>query len=891
MKNKFNPAALILLALIIALTPAAAFCESDIEQADAEVAAQNEIEVTGLYEMNFLNSLGIVSFTEGMLAKSVTNEEFAGAAGLIGGIVSDYYQDGALDMLVKCGYLPSACAYPDRAIKYMQAVKGMVSVLGYDAPAQNYGGYPNGYIIEASKLKITDGIDNTDNEAELTYAMLCIMMYNALDVRLMVQTVYGSDATYKKEDTVINGVFEIYEEYGRVTANSVTSLSGINSYNPGRIEIDGIEFNNSNSAYDDYFGYNVRYYYKTENTDVHTVLYMEIDEAANKLLEVDENDGTYVEDKNIYYYTQNGRFKSVSISDGYCLVYNKRVTKNGLESYEGSINGYVKLADTDRDGKYDFIEINSYDTIYVSKINSYDSEIFDKYDVKKSASFDEKIHDTKYIIKDSKGNDIAFSSIKKGNVVSVIMSEDKEVATAIVSGDTVSVTVDAVSNPGNESRAYIYSGDKKYPVSDSVKNYLGNIALGEEYRLAFDFSGYIAGFENSEDVFETGLIMGTDVESGSGLKNEIQIKIFSSDGKAKIFNFAEKVKVDGVKYKENSDACDALYKTADGKKVYKSKLIRYCIKNDKIINIDTAFYNEGVESEESLQLVGPERSMAHSRDGQCFIATDSSGFVYDSATTVFLAYRTDLPEYDESEYSVLKYSDFPNGYTVPNVSGYATNAKTPDVEFVVVGLTNSFDTQLAGYNYITMMFESVSRRLDENGEEKYCVYGVDLLKNAKIERLVDDITKLSGIARGDILNIRFTYSGEIGSLYKAYDAKSDSVLFTDSCSLSGGTTGTSNAAKWFHGRAYSAGASYVYVLPESKADLIDEAALSDCKMTAVKRRQAQYYVYDTTESKDKDFLTAVTNDSVNDYLNTGAGADKVLVSTYASEYSAVVIFR
>lgn len=898
MKNKFISAVSILLALIMAQAPAAVFCENDISSSE-EVSVNaadggEQAEIVGLYEMNFLNSLGIVSFTEGMLTQSVTNEEFAGAAGLIGGIVSDYYQDGVLDMLVKCGHLPSACAYPDRTIKYMQAVKGMVSVLGYDEPAQNLGGYPGGYIIEASKLKITKGLADIGNEENLTYGVMCVMMYNALDVKRVVRSVYGPDtATYEKDEKVVNDVFEIYEAFGRVSANSVTSLDGTGGYNPGTIRIDGVEFQNSNSSYDDYFGYNVRYYYKHDGASVYRILYMELDEGANKILETDENDGTYIEDKNIYYYMQNEKLKCVSISDGYCLVYNKKVTDKGLESYAGIIDGYIKMADTDRDGKYDFIEINSYDTIYVSKINSYNSEIFDKYDASKSASFDEKLSDTRFIIRDTKGNDIAFSSVKKGSVVSVLMSEDKTVAHAIVSDEVISLTVDSISNPGNGQRAYIYSGDDRYPVSESLADFLDDITPGEQYKLALDFSGYIAGYEKAAEFFETGLIMGVKVDT-NGLDKTAQIKVFSTDESIKIFDLADNVTVDGVTYKDNTKACDALYKTEGGQSVYKSKLIRYCVKNDKIINIDTAFYNKNDESENSLQMVGTESSKLLSRDAQCFAENYGSGFVYDASTTVFMTYVYDEPE-NETEYKIIKITDLSNANSYPNVAGYSTSAKTPDVEYVVIALTKAASTQLQSSNYMTVMFDSIAKRTDANGEEKYCVYGTDLLKNTKLERLVDDVSKLSSIEKGDILNIRFTYGGEIGSIYKAYDAKTDTVLFNDSCSIDGNYSGTGpsygTTPRWLSGRAYSAGSSYIYLLPESRADLIEESGLSDCKMVAIKRRQPGIYVYDTKKSKDREFLTAVSRDSVNDYLNTGAGADRLLVSTYPAEYTAIIIFR
>ena len=255
MKNKLNNAVSIFLALIMVLSPVSVFCENNAA-ADTTVGDNEQGETVGLYEMNVLNSLGIVIFSEGMLNQSVTNEEFAGAAGLIGGVVSDYYQDGALDLLINLGYLPSSCAYPNRTINYSQAVKGMVSVLGYDKAAEKLGGYPKGYLMEASQLKITKNLRGIGSEDELTYGMLCVMMYNSLSVHRMIGTISGSHMSmYKSDENVASEIFKIYETRGRVTANSVTSLDGTWDYNPGRIQIDGVEFLNDNSAYDDFFGY------------------------------------------------------------------------------------------------------------------------------------------------------------------------------------------------------------------------------------------------------------------------------------------------------------------------------------------------------------------------------------------------------------------------------------------------------------------------------------------------------------------------------------------------------------------------------------------------------------------------------------------------------------
>ena len=210
-------------------------------------------------------------------------------------------------------------------------------------------------------------------------------------------------------------------------------------------------------------------------------------------------------------------------------------------------------------------------------------------------------------------------------------------------------------------------------------------------------------------------------------------------------------------------------------------------------------------------------------------------------------------------------------------------------------MTKAFATQMQTDKYMTIMFETVKGSKDANGEDKYCICAWDLCKNIKVEKLVDDISLLDGINKGDILNIRFTFGGEIGSIFKAYDAKSNTVCFDDVCAIDGknNETGPSygTTPRWLYGRAYSAGSSYVYLLPESKSNMIENADFKDCKVVAVKRRQPGVYVYDTTKSKKSDFITQVSIDSISDYLNCNSAADRILVSSYPAEYSAIVIFK
>lgn len=891
MKIKFSRVISLFMVLAILAVPLIAFAEANPEKA----VTDSDNASFGLYEMNFLNSLKIVNYTEAKLEESVTNEEFASAAALIDGVTKDYYQDGILDYMIKSGNMLSSCAYPDRAIKYGQAIKALVSVLGYDSHAAVLGGYPNGYLLEAKKLKLTTGLENINTEDTLTYGQLCVLLYNCLDVNRIVITSYDGDGGVgeKQKDTVLKEVFGIYESNGRVNANSVTSLWGDNTLNVGKIHIDTNEYLNTNAEYDEFLGYNVRFYYAENQNGLNEILYMEVNQNDNRILTVrDRDSGTYDKGRGTYSYYQNNRLRTLRISSGYCLVYNNRVSDKGLENYIDNINGQLTFVDTDNDGKYDFVEIMSYSTIYVSKTNEYAEQIFDKYAVGKSVCLDDSFSENKIVIQDVNGNDIKFADIKTGDVVSALLSEDQKIVTAIVSSEKITLVVDELSSAEDKYNIFVRSNKQKYPVSVSMAGYLKDIEPGVQYQFALDLDGNIAGFERSDSLFEAGLIMKTVVDTTAFMDSVPKIMIYTTGGKVVRYDFGEKVVVDGTLYKDAAKAHKALYiKDNSGNDVYKSKFIRFRTRNDLVVEIDTAFYDKANESEKSLHAIGTTGNKTINRDGQFFYTANGDGVVYDSAVTIFMEYMIEGDETDENGYSIVSVSDLPAGYSIPNVTGYTTDLKNPDTQYVTIGMTNSFVKQINSTNIQAMCLEGIGEKFVD-GETKYCVSGWDLLKDAALEITVDDITLIKDFNKGDVFAFCLNMMGEFATVYKAYDAKSNSVTFTDEVGISGAANPSGGNIKWIYGKPYAAANNFVYMIPDSLSGDMSARSLTDCKMVAHKRRTPHYYIFDTENLNRKNMpVTAVNRTELRDYVNTAAEADTILVLSYPAEYSAVIIFR
>ena len=89
---------------------------------------------------------------------------------------------------------------PEGKVTYEQAVKMIVSLLGYTPEAEAKGGYPNGFIAVAAEIGLTQYVE-FDQTANAIRKDIAIMLDTALDIPVMVQIAYGSQPEYQ----ILNG--------------------------------------------------------------------------------------------------------------------------------------------------------------------------------------------------------------------------------------------------------------------------------------------------------------------------------------------------------------------------------------------------------------------------------------------------------------------------------------------------------------------------------------------------------------------------------------------------------------------------------------------------------------------------------------------------------------
>ncbi len=118
---------------------------------------------------------------------------------------------------------------PEDKVTYEQAVKMIVSALGYDLVAAQKGGYPTGYLAVASAEGITKNANGKVGDPAKR-SSIAILTYNSLEVRLMDQTSWstGSDGDKygKLNETILSKYLDVKKYEGVVTATPATNTAG-----------------------------------------------------------------------------------------------------------------------------------------------------------------------------------------------------------------------------------------------------------------------------------------------------------------------------------------------------------------------------------------------------------------------------------------------------------------------------------------------------------------------------------------------------------------------------------------------------------------------------------------------------------------------------------------
>lgn len=722
----------------------------------------NDIEGTG-YEKKvyLLSALGIMNgYSDGSFlpVNRITRAEFtAVAVRLLGYIYADssvsfkdvtknHWAHSYIETAVKANLvngIGNGFFAPDEYVTKSQAVKILVSLLGYGGAAELSGGFPAGYENIAADIDLYDGITLSSGE-KITRGEIAELCYNALHLSKVRVSTVGKDVvgTIYKDNLLMTENLHIKKGTGIVNkAEGVSLTEDSPCKNDGFIEIDNKSFETEIPSVKKYLGLKVDYYYNADTEKVEAIIM----HKQNKILEVDAKDIKDIDGNKLFYKNEEDKEDDVCISVTADILYNDVA----LRDYEASEllpkNGSIRLIDNNGDGEFDVYFINETEQYIVNWVNINQKTIYLKNSKEVFNADSEYVR----LVKKSKSTDyqeteVALSEIKEGNIITVLRSKNKtgEKRMQIIVCDDISE-----GRLTEKNSRYIAIDGEKYEFGDLYKSY--EASIGAEGTFYFDSEGKVAAFDTEKNVaYRYGYLL--NIHKQSGVDESIQLKIFTAIGNVEIFNATEKDKftVDGNTF-ESYEALEQYLKQS-GRDGGFYQAVKYT-QNSKgdVKNVDT------------VQVGG---TFARDYDSQTryYKSTSVIGmqFAIDNDTVMFKI--PDSPS-NEDEYEIITSASLGHNqqYTMEAYDCGEEN---------VAGLL-LFTGSLSGSGgAASMLFvvDEISLGLNSDGDECVELTGLYGGEKVKLTEKTSGTIKAADLSRGDILTLQLSSNGEIKGYSKQF---------------------------------------------------------------------------------------------------------------------------
>jgi hypothetical protein len=446
--------------------------------------------------------------------------------------------------------------YPENYVSYDEAVKMVVSALGYSLPAMSRGGYPSGYFAVASEKKL---LVNVQSSGIFTKAMAAQLIFNSLETDLMTesQSSSGTSVTTEKNSNFLNGRLDVQRVTGQCTATYYSALYGSYANNEDEICIGGVNYKLGDTDAANYFGYYLTVYSKyDEKTNKNTILYYKINESDNKILTVASGDITSVAgfddtdsitDKlNPYVeYTQNSGAKKVKLADGVKVIAGGIFTADLSNSLFSQSSGDLRLLDTNADSVYDIVFLQSYTTYILNAVNTVNYTVTDKSG---NMLFLDP-HDNKVAIYKN-GGAADFGDLNEWDILCVSEADDGAGGKSIivnVSDEKINGAVEEISIDSKGRTVYTideewYAASPEYLSAVSAGfGGVKNLVPGDAGIFCLDIDGRVAAYYSTASTDAKYCYLIGIAQKNSLADESIKLKVLTLEGEIKTLSCDDSV--------------------------------------------------------------------------------------------------------------------------------------------------------------------------------------------------------------------------------------------------------------------------------------------------------------------------------------------------------------
>ena len=435
-------------------------------------------------------------------------------------------------------------------ITYAQAVKTLVSALGYDLQAMHMGGFPNGYLAVAASLKLSNAAGQAINDS-ITAETAVKLLYRTLDIDIMKLSGIAEDEQYTIAEgcTVLTQYHDIYKVEGILSDNGITALGSSSGIGKNEVCIDGVSYQNTNASFRNLLGYYVEAYTGQPGDGNRTLLYAMPVDTKNSVLNLSKeqlvtNSSEY-STTCIVYDAGDGRIRKASVDRYADLIYNgKAFPEFDVDTIKISA-GTITLISHDA-SSYSVIIVNEFQNCVVSGVDSSTEKIYGKYGGSYSLSEYERAE-----IENEQGASVSLSDIQPGSVLSIEESRDKKQIRICVIYQRQNGTVEEIIDNGAASEQTYVIGGQKFRLSsdfiDAVDRGVMGIAypkLNVTYTFYLDKDGKIAAVEGSDDA-QYAFLLNAAMDRTTPMSDSAMLRFFMPNGE--IFNAftAKRFKING----------------------------------------------------------------------------------------------------------------------------------------------------------------------------------------------------------------------------------------------------------------------------------------------------------------------------------------------------------
>lgn len=770
--------------------------------------------------------------------------------------------------------------YPESPITYEQAIKIVMTAVGYGAKAEVMGGYPVGYLKAANEAGVGKGL-NLSGSATLSHKDAATLIFEAILTDMVEMSSFGSnvDYTVTKGKNILSVYHKIFVARGVVSANEFTGLRSIGSAcAEGYITVDGVNY--KGDGYSNLLGKNVRIFYKEGTKNEILCAY----ECNNK-------DDVYTSDDAInlsatrVVVTTGDSDKDIdyNLEGDYTLIYNGKCYNTANPAgFVNPSSGSVTLTDNNDNGKIDVISVRDIKYGVIGSVNDAEEKIYDKY--KRNGTFD--ISQMEYSIKEANGTPIDLIDLEEDNVVGYIISADNKLCEVIRYTEKVGGVLEEIT-----SNSKIIVAGSEYDLSDyyteTIKS-LSQLKLGSEVILCLGEGKKVCYISEFADTVKYGFFVGAASESGLG--SNPKVMIFAEDGAMHQIEIAQRVKIDGVP-KSQAEAFAVL--DAIELKPVLMRVIKYSLNAKGEIN---SVY-QAVENTEGTK-VFLTRTQA---EAQPILYDDNTKHGYANAegklvykNGVFYPYFTMSPEcvvlkvpsneesrYDEKYYSLSSETEI-KSFSQANgdsIECYGYDVDMNGASFILWPTNQGGSTTVADETS-NVIVEKITRGASPSGTDCYVL---TLFADGVADRYYsteDSEAVIANMKPGDIVQVAYNADKEITAA---------NINFVW---LSKEVTGNAQAPQGYNGARVGLAAGYVYnfagntgMIVRNKtiteiANATEAFAHTDMFPISLNRGKT-YYIKFNYDRQTGAVLDAVVhsengNSSIESFYNAGTNADYIV---------------